>query len=217
MKNILRLVLILALSISAPGADIQKLLHETQRMAHTPKEITMVWWIPTEFWDAVLQNNPQVSAEKRSEFTKVLNAYMVIAVISADVGPMGGINPRSREKIIENAELKVGEITVLPLKKSEISADARNFVDLMKPMMANMLGQFGQGMEFLIYPNPVAGGEKVEASKSGAFIYTMFGHRFDWKLPLGSLLPPKFDAKTKQEFPGDYLFNPYSGEKLSEK
>lgn len=32
--------------------------------------------------------------------------------------------------------------------------------------------------------------------------------------PLGSLLPPMIDPQTNEEFPGDFLYNPYSGGKL---
>ena len=30
-----------------------------------------------------------------------------------------------------------------------------------------------------------------------------------------SLLPPKFDQDTGEKFPGNYLFNPYTGRKLA--
>jgi hypothetical protein len=32
---------------------------------------------------------------------------------------------------------------------------------------------------------------------------------------LASLLPKKIDRKTKEEFPGNFDYNPYSGDKLS--
>jgi len=209
--------MMLALSIFAKAADIQKLVTETQRLAQEPNEITLIWWIPTEFWATVLRDNKQVSEEQKEAFAKILNDYLVFAVVSADMGPMGGMTPKPRAKVIESTELRVGKTVVAPLNSSEISADMRNFVDMMKPMMANMLGQFGQGIEFLVYPNPAAGAPRVDATKSGFLAYTAFGHKYDWKLPLSCLLPPKFDVKTKQEFPGDYIFNPYSGERLSVK
>jgi hypothetical protein len=43
----------------------------------------------------------------------------------------------------------------------------------------------------------------------------LYDQTYRWRTPLGSLLPVKVDAKTGEEFPGNYSFNPYTGEKLS--
>jgi hypothetical protein len=42
----------------------------------------------------------------------------------------------------------------------------------------------------------------------------LYDAKFTWRLPLPRLLPAKVDPRTGQEFPGDYLFNPYTGESL---
>jgi hypothetical protein len=216
MKRIIFALVIAFLSLSARSADLQKVIQDTQRMAQEPSRVTLVWWIPTEFWDVVLQNNPKVTDETRAQFTKAMSAYLVFVVVCADVGPVGGMSPKDRAAIDANTKLSVGGNVIAPLTRDAMSADALNFVTMMKPMMANMLGQFGQGVEFLVYPNPPKGAEKISAVRPGSFSYTAFGHRYDWRLPIGSLLPPRIDEKTKQIFPGDYLFNPYTGEKLSE-
>jgi hypothetical protein len=215
MKQIIFVLVIAFLSLSARSADLQKVIQDTQRMAQEPSRVTLVWWIPTEFWDLALKNNPQATVEARAQFTKAMSDYLVFAVVSADMGPLGGMSPKDRAAIEANTTLLVGGNVIAPLTKDTMSADALNFVTIMKPLMANMLGQVGQGMEFLVYPNPPKGAEKISAVKPGSFSYTAFGHRYDWSLPIGSLLPPKIDEKTKQIFPGDYLFNPYTGEKLS--
>ena len=216
MKRTFLTLVIVFLSLTVRGADIQKLVHDTQRMTQDPSSYTLVWWIPAEFWDLVLQSNPKVTAEARMRLVNIMNDYLLFVVVSSDLGPLGGMSPKDRAAIEANTTLSVGGEDVAPLTKETMSADALNFVTMMKPVMANMLGQFGQSMEFLVYPNPPKGAEKISAVKSGGFSYTAFGHRYDWKLPIGSLLPPKIDEKTKQSFPGDYLFNPYTGEKLTD-
>lgn len=217
MKGVLLTVALLLSSLCLPASDLQKLMGDTQRVSNDPNRVTLVWWIPTEFWATVLKDNPAVTAEQRTAFTKILDDYLVFAVISGDVGPMGGFKAKDREMLLAQTEFKTNGKVIAVLKPEEISTDARNFTSMMKPMLANMLGQFGQGIEFLLYPNPPTGAQKLEATKPGAFTYTAFGRQYDWKLPLPSLLPTKVDAKTGQEFPGDYLFNPYTGEKLKVK
>lgn len=202
----------------AQAVDIAKLVADTQRLAQNPKDITLVWWIPTEFWDATLRDNPGITEEQRKEFTKTLEAYMIVAVAAVDIGAFGGMTPKSRDTILANTELRVGGKVRVVLKESEVSPDAANFVGMMKPMMGKMLGQFGQGVEFLLFSNDGADEALVvRATEKGEFSFSAFGNRYEWKLPLGSLLPPKHDPKTKQEFPGDFIFNPYTGDKLTVK
>lgn len=219
MKRTLALLaLLISAGALAHGADISKLITETQRMSQGAKNLTLVWWIPTEFWDASLAQNPAVTEEQRKEFTAVLDRYVVIAVASVDIGAFGGMTPKSRDAVLENTELKIGGSVRAVLDDSEVSPDASNFVRMMKPMMANMLGQFGQGIEFMLYSNVGDDGERlIRATAQGRMNCTAFGNAFEWTLPLGSLLPPKLDPKTGQEFPGDFMFNPYTGTKLVTK
>jgi len=57
-------------------------------------------------------------------------------------------------------------------------------------------------------------GQILDAKKEGSFTLTCYGREFSWRLPLGSLLPPKFDPETGESFPGNYHFNPFSGREL---
>ena len=40
---------------------------------------------------------------------------------------------------------------------------------------------------------------------------------YRWRLPLGSLLPPRYDAKTGEKFSGNYLYSPFTGKELTTK
>jgi hypothetical protein len=218
MKKILMAALLCMACVGAQGADLQRLLLDTQRTVQEPGGFLMAWWIPTEYWAAVMQGNPSVTPEAIKRFEDALNSYMVVAVAAVDVGPMGGMTPRGRPTIEANTQLLVDGKPVAPLADKDIGADAQNFVAMMKPMMSNMLGQVGQGIEFLLYPNPPGEGmPKISAVGEGRFSYSAFGHDFDWRLPVGSLLAPRIDPATGEKFPGDYKFNPYTGGKLESK
>jgi hypothetical protein len=77
-----------------------------------------------------------------------------------------------------------------------------------------MLGSFGKSMELLVYPNRQDGKPLLDERRPGAFRYTLYDQAFNWRLPLPSLLPPRVDPKTNEEFPGNYDYNPYTGGKL---
>jgi hypothetical protein len=214
MKKVIATVVLMICPFLCHGADIQKIVADTQRMSNQPNNVTMVWWIPGEFWEIALKDNPRITAAQRAEFIKALEGYLIFAVASLDIGTFGGMTPKSRETILQKTELIIENKKRTPLTDSAISSDASNFISIMKPMMAKMLGQFGDGMEFIVYSNDGTESSIISASKKGSFSYVAFAARYEWKLPLVSLLSPKIDPKTKQSFPGDYIFNPYTGEKL---
>lgn len=215
-QRLLSLIILIGGAVPAFGIELQKLISESQRIVQGPQKLTMVWWLPTEFWDVSMRSNPNTTEGQREQFRRVVDDYLIFAVGSLDIGPFAGLTAKSKDDIIANTSLTVGTKEVSPLKDSELSADAANFVRLMKPIIGQMLGQIGQGMEFILYPNAQGKG-KIRAAEKGEMRFVAFGENFEWKLPLTSLLPPKVDPKTKQEFPGDFRFNPYTGDELVSK
>ena len=97
-----------------------------------------------------------------------MKPYTVFCVAALDVGPLGGLTARDRESVAKNIQLTVGTSKISPLTDAEISADAKNFYDMMKPMLAGMLGQVGKGMEFFVYSNKVPG-DALNPTKKGGF------------------------------------------------
>jgi hypothetical protein len=80
--------------------------------------------------------------------------------------------------------------------------------------MASMVGQLGENLEFVVFP-ATAAGKAVDAAKPGSFTVKLYDQSTTWRLPLGSLLPKRSDRKTGEQFPGNYNFNPYTGDKLA--
>lgn len=211
-------ILILTLITSSPVfGDLQKLLHDTQKITQEGTTTNMVWWIPSEFWEESLRQNPQLTEEQKKEFIAALHDYTAFVIVNMKAGVFGGMTFKSREEILKNISLTVGDEEIKQIAIEDLSADARSFYTMMKPMMSQMLGQFGEGMEFIIYPNKRDGKLILDAESEGRFSYTSFGDKYDWRLPLGSVIPPKIDPETGEEFPGNYQYNPYTGNKLSKK
>lgn len=211
------LTLSIIAAISSHAADIQKLVQDTQKMTQVGTSTNLVWWIPSEFWEETLSQNPQLTDEQKKEFVAALDDYSAFVIVNMKVGVLGGMTFKSREEILKNVSLQVGSMEVDPIPSEELTPDARSFYAMMKPMMGQMLGQFGQGMEFVIYPNKKDGELIINPLKEGSFTYTSFEQKNDWRLPLGSLLPAVWDPETKEVFPGNYKFNPFTGSKLSTK
>jgi hypothetical protein len=87
---------------------------------------------------------------------------------------------------------------------------------MMRPVFGNMLGALGTHIAILVFPGVDKKGHRtVEPTKEGTLIVHVGKTATRYKLPLGSLLPPMIDAKSGEAFPGNYHFNPFTGDKLS--
>ena len=75
--------------------DINILMQETQKMGQSPEEMTLVWWIPEDFWRISFQQNPNLTAAQTEEFLKVLRPYIIIVAADGKVGSFGGITYKS--------------------------------------------------------------------------------------------------------------------------
>ena len=198
----------------ARAATVEKMLHDTQRIAQGPEQLTLVWWIPSDFWRASMAQNPNLTGEQIDHLVQLLDDYAIFAVVAGKIGPLGGFSARPSDDLRANVALTVGGTPRPIALDANLNADTRNFIAMMKPMIANMLGQLGQSFEFFVYPNAKGDATRLDPKKPGQFVYTVFDQAFEWKLPIGSFLPDMVDAKTGQAFPGDYVFNPYTGDRL---
>ena len=88
---------------------------------------------------------------------------------------------------------------------------------MLKPIMANMLGQFGKSLEFYAFPaKDKADKPLADPFANGKIKVAMSGRSFSWRLPLGSLMRPKKCATCGEEFSGNYNVCPFDGTKLKE-
>lgn len=215
MLKIRALLLVFITSVCiCQATDLQKLVQDSQRLSQRSDRMTLVWWIPSEFWRLALQNNQSLTKEQISHIVGVFDDYSIFAVVAVDLGPLGGMTPKDPADLSAHMDFLIGSKSIQPLKEEAINADTKNFIAMLKPVIANMLGQFGKNMEFLVYPNKEKGGMMIDPRKKGQFTYIVYDEKFEWRTPLGSFLPPRIDPATNESFPGDYNFNPYTGAKL---
>ncbi len=71
-------------------------------------------------------------------------------------------------------------------------------------------------MHFVLFPAESEDGTAiVDPTREGVFTIVLLGQEFAFRLPLGSILPPKYDPATDEQFPGNFNYNPYTGTELS--
>ena len=85
----------------------------------------------------------------------------------------------------------------------------------MKPVLVNMLGPMGEHMEFFFFPRTSASGQPIaDAKAEGSFRFGVGKDVYDWRLPLGSLLPQKTCPVDGERLSGAWEYCPWHGKKL---
>ena len=200
------------------GGDLQAIIRDTQRTASVPHQICLVWWLPEQFWRASLEPNNTVSQPQIEKILNVMRRYTLIAGADGRIGPMGGVTYTSEETVRRNTLIKdsKGE-TYAPFDESALDPDMKSMITLLRPLLSNMLGALGENLHFFVFPSKAKDGRLIaDPTKEGTLEVTLNATSFKYRLPLGSVLPPVYDPATGENFPGNYKFNPYTGDKLTE-
>ena len=206
----------IAMPVRAQQTSLEKLVQETQQVAHERERAVLVWWIPTEFWARSLESSPNLSARVSEQFLAVVRNYTIVAVLDGKLSPVGGVQGLSKEQIEETISLESKGIVLRPLANEELSADITTLLQMMRPFIANMLGQLGQNVHFIVFKGEAPDGTRyADPTRPGRLKVTLSERVFEWKLPLAALLPTQFDPETGDAFPGNYRYSPFTGKTLS--
>lgn len=208
-----------ALVAPAPGAaegGLNALVSETQRMSPDPDRIGFVWWLPTEFWEAAMANDPSVTEKETRELVDLVRPYLVVGSVDGKLGPFGGAD------FLPLAELRrilrvrdAGGTTYSPLPEESIPADLRNLLAAFRPVLAGIVGPMGENMHFFVFPaGSGEGGLAVDAKSEGSFAILLGDEEYVWRLPLGSVMPEKTCPVDGEKLNGAWSYCPWHGERL---
>lgn len=197
--------------------NLNDLTQETQKLSQNPGEMTLLWWIPEEFWRASMSQDPDVTKAKMEEFLKVIRPYTLLAVVDGTMGAFGGVTYKSEETIRGSVKIKDSQGRIyLPLAESAVSPDAKNMLQTIKPVIVNILGPMGQNMHFLLFPgNAKDGAPVIDPKKKGTFSVVLGEKDYRWRLPLDSLFPSTTCPKCGEVCKGSWAFCPWCGTKLT--
>ena len=131
--------------------DVQALIRETQKMSNSSAQITLVWWLPEQFWQASMAQNPTITQAQTDLILKTLRPYTMIAVVDGQVGAFGGISYSSEEAVRASVKVKdANGQSYGPISEDSMDPNMRNLISILKPVLTNMAGSIGQNMQFLL-------------------------------------------------------------------
>lgn len=225
MKLLVAIVFILSFLSAQPlsaygqsaNVSLDALIEETQKSSPAKDDLTIVWWIPTDFWRIALEQEGMKKPEI-NELIGILNPYTIVAVVDGKIGQTGKITyrpesvVRSTVRIVDSAGTEY-----VPLTAEKIGPGINTVMATIKPIIATALGPLGSNFHFVILPGQNAGGSDiVNAARPGAFTVRVGpGRDFTWRLPLASLVPQKTCPVDGEKMSGNWIFCPFHGRELT--
>lgn len=197
------------------AAALDAMIKDLQQVQHADQQLDLVWWIPTAYFDEMLRQQPGMTNEAREGFLAMIDEHSLFAVTSMWISPTGGMQSRPAAEVFEGLRIELAGQFLEPLDEAEISAPIQGFIDMVKPIFSQAMGTVGRGIQIAVFSNrDENGGRILDPLQPGAFAVIANRRTFHWRLPVGSLLPPVIDPETKERFPGNYHFNPFTGTRL---
>jgi hypothetical protein len=206
-------------TVPTVNVDAKELLHQIQKLSSNNDQMEMAWWLPEDFWTEYALKGRDLTPDQLEQFLKIMRPYTMVAVMHGSIGPMGGVKYTSVDSIRANTRLidSSGHVYAA-YPDSAISPDAINFLQMMHPLLANMMGAMGENMHFLMFPSVDSAGTPLAAARGkGTFTIQMGSTDYKWRLPLEALLGTKICPKCHQECRGSWNYCAWCGTKRPEK
>jgi hypothetical protein len=206
-------------AVSLADVDVDDLIQECQQTLRGKEYAGIVWWVPVEFWEISALSQGTSAPVARAQFD-ALREYTLVGLAVGKMGAFGGITWTPGGELRARSILRdAAGNDYRPVEK--LNPDAQMLSTLLRPMLASLLGQIGQNIEFIFFPSRNKKGEPlVDPRSAGNFSVILkdivgSGERaYEWRTPLTSLLPPKFCPTGNEKIQANWKFCPWHGTKL---
>jgi hypothetical protein len=202
-----------------PKTKLNELVRETQKQGSRAGRISLIWWVPPEFWRAAMSVSGTVRADKVEEMVAAISDVNVFIVVDGKIGAFATMTFEPQAEVEKHLSIMDGSgkpIAAIPDAKQPVAT--KNMLAMMKPLFSNMLGEFGKNLSFFVFEGKNKDGtRRIDPNKPGMLTAKLGEEEFRWRLPLGSLLPSKVCPKCGETFPGNYGFCPFDATPLRDK
>ncbi|WP_141456057.1 hypothetical protein [Pseudoxanthomonas sp. z9] len=207
-----------AARVSVPPQEVKldALTRDTQKHSLGGGRMEMVWWIPPEYWQISVAQNKGTDPETTADLGRMFGDYNIVAVVQGTVASDMEYRFTPESDVRDSTVLIAPDGRVLSVvAEDKVPARLAATLAFLRPILANSIGPLGKSMYFLVFPgNDAAGKRLADPLGDGHLRVKTSSKTHDFRLPLGSLLPDKRDAASGESFPGDFLYNPYTGRQL---
>lgn len=178
--------------------DVSALTSETQKFTNA-EGVHLAWWIPPEFWAASMAHQGDVTDKASKQMLDILNRYSMLAVVQADIGPLGNFSYYDKATVKKGLKLEVvtGKQTTALEPLEKVPEDLDPLLKVISPLLESAMGRLGENLNFFVYYDQSEGKRVISPYSQGAVRVTMTrkdGTALDpfvFELPLDSLYVPR--------------------------
>lgn len=230
MKNLILIILLLSSSslmsqVKKQFSDVSlnEIINETQAQPNNGDDnhISLVWWVPYEYWATVFHRDATISKKIRDDMLESLNGYSLIAIVQADISAFGAFDFYSKDEVMKNLKVELTKSNkVKQLNPSmNISSDLELILSQVTPILKNAMGNMGANFHFFVFDNSKMGKSKLFDVYSNSIIQVDLMSRKNQLLevqfhtPLDSMHIPR-KCPNGQNAHISWSYCPWSGKKL---
>lgn len=186
--------------------------------------LALAWWIPSEFWEASLDQDPTTQPADKKEMLDALKGTSIIAIVQADITNFGTFKFYDEETVSKtrklsyiDAEGKIHQLVTLDKIKPELQL----VMGVMKPILSNAMGEMGKNFHFYVLDDVDANQKRIiDPYKKGTLkveLQTKALENLSAEInyPLNSLFIPRLCPNGKKAHV-TWEFCPWTGKKLDQ-
>lgn len=115
--------------------------------------VALAWWIPNEFWMAILARDKAASEADKREMLNALSGVSLLAVVQADITAFGAFRFYSKEEIERTMSISftgAGGNKLNLATMRTIDPDLEVVLGIFKPILGAAMGNLGNNMHFYV-------------------------------------------------------------------
>jgi hypothetical protein len=151
---------------------IEALTRDTQvQPAGGDRHMTLVWWVPYEFWGAVLARDAGTPQASKDALLAAVKGVSVLGVVQADISTMGAFHYYPAEAIEKSLLITTtdaaGKSKPLSVLK-EINPDLQVALGVFKPILSSAMGNLGANLHFFVLDDRADSGRVIDPYRAGS-------------------------------------------------
>lgn len=199
--------------VKSEKVDLMEMVQDLLITKKTNENMTQVLWLPLEYWELALADIQYADEGTKQEILRIFNDYTIFSVVNVSVTSQGFVeNPSVISFTGTDNE------TYKPIKAEDLPNDVNYLLEGIRPLLANMLGQFGEKMQLNIFKNTNSKGNPIAGTlQKGQITVAVNDEEFVYRLPLSAMVAKKTCPKDNELLNGNWEYCPWHGKKLIEK
>lgn len=229
-KSLLAATLVIFVSVVLSAAerkqpdqvDTNKLLKEIATASIDKENISVVEWMPREFWEVVLAKDPTTDQHSIDQVMQTLGSNAIVAIVQADVGMFGTYTYYPRYKVEGNTRMYY--VDALSMRHDLVPIDPPNadfamMLEVFKPIFKSALGSLGENLHLFVVADTAEDGHRImDPYVEGQMVFELGvtgGGQISLEIsaPLDALYIPR-KCPNGRDAHVSWKYCPWTGEKL---